>query len=141
MSLTGTHSTSAGKCLIVGLTMTKYVKYDVYASRKILGTIENIHHTFHDLLEAEEFIRLNFRLWSDYRLVRATEETLRSSKGKVEFIVRLEDGVWLADGDGDPPRTLVRDNARVFDSVFEASWAIGMARAMRPFHDAEVMMK
>lgn len=36
------------------------------------------------------------------------------------MIVELEDGVYLADGNGDPPRTLIKENAKQFDNVYHA---------------------
>ena len=54
------------------------------------------------------------------------------------YIVRLHKGVWLADGVGDPPRTLVRDNAERYPSHFHARQALAEARTYRPFKTAEV---
>ncbi len=51
--------------------------------------------------------------------------------------IQLEDGVWLTDGQGDPPRTLVEDNAKDFLTMEEAVVALGKAREFRPFLDAE----
>ncbi len=53
--------------------------------------------------------------------------------------VRLEDGVWLTDGFGDPPRTLVEENAKDFLTMEEAVVALGKAREFRPFVDAEIV--
>ena len=54
------------------------------------------------------------------------------------WIVKLEPGVWLADGDGDPPRTLVRDNAKRF-STYQTAWlALDEARRWRPFEKATI---
>ncbi len=50
--------------------------------------------------------------------------------------VQLEPGVWLADGEGDPPRTLIEDNAREFDSKKEALAALTKARQYSPFKNA-----
>lgn len=52
--------------------------------------------------------------------------------------VLLETGVWLADGDGDPARTLVEENAREFDSTIKAYKALKDARKYRPFPNAEL---
>ncbi len=50
--------------------------------------------------------------------------------------VQLEPGVWLTDGDGDPPRTLIEDNAKDFDSEKEALVALTKAREYSPFKNA-----
>jgi len=55
------------------------------------------------------------------------------------WIVELEDGVWLADGDGDPPRTSQMSNARKFNSNAGAIGAIWDAREYRPFFGAKPM--
>ena len=55
----------------------------------------------------------------------------------MEFMVRLEDTssgpVWLSDGEGDPPRTLVVDNAKRFPNRKAALKALIEARKFRPF--------
>ena len=50
-----------------------------------------------------------------------------------EYIVRLEDGVWLDDGPGDPPRTTQRERAKRFVNYEDADIAIESARQYRPF--------
>ncbi len=50
--------------------------------------------------------------------------------------VQLEPGVWLTDGEGDPPRTLIEDNAREFESEKEALAALAKAREYSPFKNA-----
>lgn len=50
--------------------------------------------------------------------------------------VLLEKGVWIADGEGDPPRTLVEESAREFDSIDEALIAINEARKFKLFKSA-----
>ncbi len=50
--------------------------------------------------------------------------------------VQLETGVWLADGDGDPSRTLIEENAKEFDSKKEALIALTKARKYSPFKNA-----
>ncbi len=50
--------------------------------------------------------------------------------------VQLEMGVWLADGDGDPPRTLIEDNAKEFNSEKEALVALTKAREYSLFKNA-----
>lgn len=52
--------------------------------------------------------------------------------------VLLEDGVWLTDGEGDPPRTLVEKYAKEFNSELEAYRALENARQYRPFPNAEL---
>ena len=55
-----------------------------------------------------------------------------------EYIVRLEDNVWLTDGDGDPPRTIVRDSAKRFETFEDAAMALGAAKRIRPFRWAGI---
>lgn len=52
--------------------------------------------------------------------------------------VLLEPGVWLADGEGDPPRTTVEDNAKCFECKRTAAKALYEARKYRPFRKAEL---
>jgi len=52
--------------------------------------------------------------------------------------VLLEVGVWLADGDGDPARTLKARNAKEFRTMGDAQDAIFSARQFRPFPYAQV---
>jgi len=52
--------------------------------------------------------------------------------------VELESGVWLAEGEGDPPRTLDENNAKEFISITEACRALTQARKYRPFEKAVV---
>ena len=59
----------------------------------------------------------------------------------MSLIVELEQGVWLADGDGDPPRTLVRENARQFASVSLATRALRDVRRIRHFPLARILDK
>jgi hypothetical protein len=54
------------------------------------------------------------------------------------FTVQLEPGVWLAPWDGDPGRTLVRDNAKKFLSEGEAARALEAARRCRAFAAATI---
>lgn len=54
------------------------------------------------------------------------------------YKVELEEGVWLADGQGDPPRTLVKSNAKEFNSLETALAALKRARKFRPFKNAEI---
>lgn len=56
------------------------------------------------------------------------------------FIVELEPNkVWLADGDGDPPRTLVESNARVFSTRESALVALLESRQHRSFCNADTI--
>lgn len=59
------------------------------------------------------------------------------------FIVMLEDSsggvVWLADGDGDPPRKLRMENAKRFDGRRSALKALAHARTYRPFRRAQLV--
>ena len=50
--------------------------------------------------------------------------------------VELEPGVWLAEGEGDPPRTLDESKAANFASMIEAAKALTKARQFRPFPKA-----
>ena len=52
--------------------------------------------------------------------------------------VLLEDGVWLSDGEGDPPRTLVEENAKEFVTFEGAFIALAEARKLRPFKNAQI---
>jgi len=58
---------------------------------------------------------------------------------RASWIIELEDGVWLAPGKGDPARTIVRDNARRFNTRARATLALRDARTYRPFAKAEVV--
>lgn len=53
--------------------------------------------------------------------------------------VLLEEGVWLAKGEGDPPRTLIEESAREFIGIVDAYEALKEARKYRPFKDALVV--
>jgi hypothetical protein len=52
------------------------------------------------------------------------------------FTVELEKGVYLADGDGDPARTLVEENAKRFPTMLDAARVLTEARKYRPFEKA-----
>ena len=54
------------------------------------------------------------------------------------YIVLLETGVWLALGDGDPPRALTVWNAAQFNDRQDAAEALRMAREFHPFTDAKI---
>jgi len=52
--------------------------------------------------------------------------------------VELEPGVWLAEWDGDPGRTLDEKNATEFETMLEAVVALNKAREYRPFPKAVI---
>ena len=54
------------------------------------------------------------------------------------WIVELEPGVWMAQGNGDPPRTCIAEHARKFDVWTIARIALGYARTFRPFANARI---
>lgn len=54
------------------------------------------------------------------------------------YLVELEPGVWIADVDGDPGRTLTRDNAKRFVLV-GALRALKDARVWRGFKSAAMV--
>lgn len=56
-------------------------------------------------------------------------------------IVKLEDNVWLAPWKGDPGRTIVEDNAQEFMSRSSAKRALKKAQELRPFENAELIVK
>ena len=55
------------------------------------------------------------------------------------FIVRLEKGVYLTLGDGDPSRTLVMQSAHRFTEHRYAQSALEEARKYRPFKAAMIL--
>jgi hypothetical protein len=55
------------------------------------------------------------------------------------YVVELENNCWLAPWSGDPGRTIVSQNARVFGSRHGARVALGFARKHRPFPNARVL--
>ncbi|MDP2371899.1 hypothetical protein [Rhodoferax sp.] len=57
-----------------------------------------------------------------------------------KWIVELEPGVYIAALPGDPGRTLVLENAQVFDSHPRAKRALLDARYDRPFVSARVTL-
>ena len=54
------------------------------------------------------------------------------------FIVELEPNVWLAKGEGDPPRTLVFEHSKKFKTRQQAGIELIHAKSYRPFPDAEI---
>lgn len=55
------------------------------------------------------------------------------------YVVMLETGVYLAEWEGDPGRTIETKNAKQFKNLEDAMKAMGEAKAMRPFPHACVM--
>lgn len=55
------------------------------------------------------------------------------------YIVELESGVYLAGWDGDPGRTLVRENALLFKSWRAAKVGVRRALRYRKFKDIAVV--
>ena len=61
------------------------------------------------------------------------------------MILKLQEGCWYADGEGDPPRTCVEAHAKQFDTLANAQAALDKAVKYRkhissdPFPDAEVI--
>ena len=56
------------------------------------------------------------------------------------YIVKLEDGVWLAPWDGDPGRTLKEKSAKKFTTQAAAHKAIAKALRFREFKNPTVEM-
>lgn len=54
------------------------------------------------------------------------------------WIVELEKGVWLSEGEGDPCRTKKKSNAAGFYFFENAEKAIEKARKFRPFENAQI---
>ena len=57
---------------------------------------------------------------------------------RVEYVVQLEEEVYLADVDGDPGRTLVYSDAMRFFTRGDAELALGAAQKYRLFSGAEI---
>jgi len=51
------------------------------------------------------------------------------------YIVEISPGCWLAPWRGDPGRTLVKDNAKLFLTEHGAKTALGIARKRFPFRN------
>lgn len=54
------------------------------------------------------------------------------------YTVELEIGCWIADWEGDPGRTVVKENAQQFNNFVEAKKALEKAREYRPFKEAVI---
>lgn len=55
------------------------------------------------------------------------------------YIVELEKRVWLAPWDGDPGRTLVKENAKTFNCEKDAYKALELACKYRNFDNSKIM--
>jgi len=55
------------------------------------------------------------------------------------YIVEIEHSVWLAPWDGDPGRTVVRENAKGFRLASSAFKALSKACEYRNFENAKVI--
>ena len=55
------------------------------------------------------------------------------------YLVELEKGVFIADWEGDPGRTLKIENAQKFDEKSEADYKLTQARKYRPFLKARIV--
>jgi len=56
----------------------------------------------------------------------------------VNYVIELEEGVWLAPWDGDPGRTLKKEFADLFYTKHDAEEALRAAREYRPFQNANL---
>lgn len=56
----------------------------------------------------------------------------------MSWIVELEPNVWIAEGPGDPGRTIVESNAERFMYERSARIALNQARRFRPFPHAKI---
>ncbi len=54
------------------------------------------------------------------------------------YVLELEKGVWFAEGEGDPPRTLKKQNAKTFKQRNWAKHSLKIAREYRPFPKAKI---
>ena len=60
-------------------------------------------------------------------------------KMEKEYVVELEQNCWIAPWDGDPGRTIVKENAQKFSSYQKAMKALKAARKCRPFLHATIV--
>ncbi len=56
----------------------------------------------------------------------------------MEYLVVLEEGVYIAPWDGDPGRTLKKENAEIFKTKPAAHKALEAAQTYRTFNTAKV---
>lgn len=54
------------------------------------------------------------------------------------MVIELEPGVWMSEGEGDPPRTLNKEYAYEFRTMESAIKALKMARQFRAFEKAQI---
>jgi hypothetical protein len=57
----------------------------------------------------------------------------------MRIILELEEGVYFAEGEGDPPRTTVKENAKVFSSTRDWDAALHQAREYRMFMQSSLI--
>jgi hypothetical protein len=57
----------------------------------------------------------------------------------MKWIVELQKNVWIAAWDGDPGRTVKKENAEVFQDKLKATQALTYARLFRPFKQAKII--
>lgn len=55
------------------------------------------------------------------------------------YIVELHTGCWIAQTVGDPGRTLVKENARVYSRWQDAKCGLTWAQKYRPFENAKIV--
>ena len=55
------------------------------------------------------------------------------------YIIKLQEGCWIADWEGDPGRTIIKENAKLFHGKRKAANALIRARYYRPFRDAKIV--
>jgi NTP pyrophosphatase (non-canonical NTP hydrolase) len=66
-------------------------------------------------------------------------KTNQGGVGVKEYIVKLEEGCWLAPWSGDPGRTCVEKNAMRYRMSDKAARALKRARMFSPFADASII--
>jgi len=76
-------------------------------------------------------------LWKQRAENLRLKEKLLLANG-MKYVVCLDDGLWIADHDGDPPRTLIKWYAKRFKTRLQAGRALREARKYRPFRRAEI---
>lgn len=60
----------------------------------------------------------------------------------IECIVELESGVWINNVEsGDPGRTVIKENAQIFNSQLKAVLALKKERRYRPFKNAKIWIR
>ena len=71
--------------------------------------------------------------------MKKLDRIIKNKINRYLFIVELEKGVWIAPWDGDPGRTIVKKNAKIFSNKIEADYALICARVYRPFINARIL--